>query len=91
MTRDELLARMKSRRLVQESVTWAQFVAAVGALTQAQKNSLVALLNAGKSAEVGSLLVTLATNLRKEQASAYVDAMAADDIWSTDNLLELLE
>lgn len=91
MTRDELLDRMKSRRLTQESVTWAQFVAAVGTLTQAQKNSLVALLNAGKSSEVGSLLVTLATSLRKEQASAYVEALAADDIWSTDNILELLE
>jgi len=90
MTRAELLTRMKTKRLAAEAITWAQFATAVQNLSTAQKNSLTTLLNAGKKDEVGSLLVALATGLRKDQASAYVDARAADDIWSTDDLLELL-
>ena len=91
MTRDELLTHMKAKRLAQESITWAQFTAAVGNLTTAQKNSLMVLLNAGKSEDVGRLLVGLATGLRRDQANAYVEAKAADDTWTTAELLELLE
>ncbi len=90
MTRDELITRMVNRRLLQESITWAQFAQVVGNLGTAQKNNLMVLLNAGKGNDAGALLVGLVSDMRRAQARTYVDARAADDIWSTDDLLELL-
>ena len=91
MTRDQLLAKMKALRLSDEVVTWAQFASAVQGLTTAQKNSLMASLNSGNADAVGRALVNIVTDIRRAQASTYVDAKAADDMWTTDELLELLE
>ena len=91
MTRDELLTRMKLRRFHRERATFAQLVQIVQAMSSAQKASLMQFLNAGDAAGAGSLLVSPISQLRRAQAEAFVDAAAADDAWTTAELLELLE
>jgi hypothetical protein len=90
MTRDELISKMVTNRYKVEVITWEEFRAYIVNSDQSFKDNIVSIINSEDRASIGALLVNISNAIRMAKAQAYVDAIAADNTFTTTELLELL-
>jgi hypothetical protein len=90
MTRDELLAQLATRRARKISLTWAQFAGAIGAADVNTKNQLLVAANKADGRTLATVVGAIVTATKRGLARAEVDAVAADDTLTIDELIALL-
>jgi hypothetical protein len=90
MTREELLDSFAKRRARKISLTWGQFASAIGGAPVDTKAAILAAANKSDSRALFTLLNGVVIATKKAMARAEVDAIAADDTLTVDELIALL-
>jgi hypothetical protein len=90
MTREELLDSFAQRRARKISLTWAQFAGAIGGAPVETKTAILAAANKSDSRALFTLLNGVVIATKRAMARAEVDAVAADNTLTVDELVALL-
>ena len=90
MTRDELLATLATRKARKDVITWARFVSMFAATSQATKTQLITAVNAGNAAAIFTIISDLVRAEKQAKAVSEVNAVAADDSLTVDELIDIL-
>lgn len=90
MTRDELLATLAQRKARKDAITWGRFVSMFAATTPTTKNNLIAAVNAGNASQIFTIINDLVRAEKLAKAQADVNAVAADNSLTVDELIDIL-
>lgn len=90
MTREELLAELARKRSFKLVLNWGHFSGAVSSAPQATKTITVDAINSGNNPLLASTIIELVRAKRLDVARQEVDAVAADDKLSIDELIDIL-
>jgi hypothetical protein len=90
MTRDELLSKLAVTRARKIVLTWAQFTSAVAGADDALKAQILAAANMSNGRALFTIINGLTVAKKLELARAEVDAVAADDSLTINELIALL-
>lgn len=90
MTREQLLASFAARRAKRIVLTWAQFAGAVGAVDDNVKAQILNAANNGNVRVLSTVIFGIVAAKKIALARAEVDAIAADDTLTVDELIALL-
>lgn len=90
MTRDELLAQFTTRRARKIQLTWAQFTGAIAAAPQNVRDQILLSANTSNGALLTRTIGGVVVEKKRALARAEVDAVAADDTLTINELIAIL-
>lgn len=90
MTRDELLATLATRKARKDAITWGRFVSMFAAASPQIKTQLMAAVNAGNAPAIFTIINDLVRAEKQAKAVSEVNAVAADDSLTVNELIEIL-
>lgn len=90
MDREQLLTKFAKKRATKISLTWAQFTEAVAGADATTKAAILQAANASNGRGLFTRINALVQLKKYTLARAEVDAVAADDSLTIDELLALL-
>ncbi len=90
MTREQLLASLAAKRARSILLTWAQFTGGITALDTTTKALLLEAANGGNGKTMLAIINGVVQAQKTALARAEVDAAAADDNLTIDELIALL-
>lgn len=90
MTRDELISQFVDRKAKKTKLTWGQFASAITTADQATKAAILSAANEGNGVQLFNILIPLIRSAKRNIAQAEVDAIAADDNLTIDELINIL-
>ena len=91
MTREELLTKLASLKARRVVLTWPQFASAVADSNAGTKAAILTAANNEDGRALFSLIIDIVKQKKLAIATAEVEALAADDSLSIDELLGLYE
>lgn len=90
MTRDELLAKFATARARKITLTWAQFAGAIAAAPADVKAQILEAANKSDGRTLFTVINAIVTVKKIEIAREQIDAVAADDSLTIDELIAIL-
>ena len=91
MTREELIARFVQQKANKTVLTWAQFVSAIGAADATTKNIILNAANSGNGHVLFTTIGEIVKQKKRDVAKVDIDAIAADNTLTIDELLTIFE
>jgi len=91
MTKEEILARLAEGYTSKLDLTWPQFVSAVSAAGAQTKTEIMLAVNSRNGPVLFNIIDGLSYKKRREVAKSIVDGMAADDLFSVEDLETILQ
>jgi len=90
MTRDELLTQLANKKARKDSITWGRFAAMIASQPASTKTAIINAINANNMNIVATTIIDLVKAEKLALAKAEVDAIAADDSLTVDELIAIL-
>lgn len=90
MTREELLVQLANKKARKDNITWAKFASMIASSPAATKTAIVNAVNTNNVNVLATIIFDLVKAEKYLAAKAEVDAIAADDSLTVDELIAIL-